>query len=251
MHPYTTDRPELPLVLKGVSFTARPGERIGVCGRTGSGKSSLSQALFRLRELDQGSITVDGVDLSTLGLADVRGRASTVITQECLVFSGTVRYNLDPFNTFTDEQVWDALDKAKLKARVSAMKDSILATVQDGGSTFSQGERQLLCLARVLLRRPKVVFCDEATSSVDLVTDKLVHEAIEVHLPNSTIIEVAHRLLSVATSSKILVMDYGKVAQFDTPQNLVKDKDGLFWQLVTANGPAVTQQLLNLISSKT
>jgi ATP-binding cassette subfamily C (CFTR/MRP) protein 2 len=242
-------RPELPPAVERLSLTVAPGEHIGVVGRTGAGKSSLSSCLFRLRELDEGLVSVDGVNLAALGLSDVRGRAAFIIPQAPTCFSGTVRFNLDPFSEFTDAQVEDALKRARLRSQLRDL-GGILAPVDENGSNFSQGQRQLICLARAVLRKPKVLFLDEVSASVDSLTDKLVQETIRNEFRDATVIEVAHRLQSVILHDRIAVLERGQVVECDTPANLLAKAGGHFRRLVDGAGPAVAQELRAMLDKR-
>lgn len=188
-------RPELPLALTGLSFSLEHGQRCAVVGRTGAGKSTITAALFRLVEIESGSISLDGVDLSQLGLADVRGRPGGmfILPQDPVLFKGNVRSNLDPFSSHDDEDVLQALEQVSFPG-VSASRDTVLDnTVDEGGDNFSAGEKQLLCLARAMLVRPRLLVLDEATSSVDHTTDELVQRMLRSHFPDTTLLTIAHR----------------------------------------------------------
>jgi len=186
-------RPELPLALTGLTFTLEHGQRCAVVGRTGAGKSSITSALFRLVEIESGSISLDGVDLSQLGLADIRGRPGGmfILPQDPVLFSGSIRTNLDPFSTHVDEDILKSLEQVRFPG---ASKDSILEDiVEEGGGNFSAGEKQLLCLARAMLARPRLLVLDEATSSVDLATDEFVQKMLRSQFPDTTLLTIAHR----------------------------------------------------------
>ncbi|EQC40658.1 hypothetical protein SDRG_01736 [Saprolegnia diclina VS20] len=221
-------RPGLPLVLRGVSFSIRAREKVGVVGRTGAGKSSLVVALLRLVEVEAGHIEIDGVDLRTLGLHDVRDRIA-IIPQDPVLFSGTVRSNLDPFDRFDDDALWTSLKRAHLDTKVTRLD----AIVDERGVNFSVGERQLLCIARALLQKAAVLLMDEATASIDAATDAALQETLRNEFGTCTCITIAHRINTILDADRILVLDNGGVAEFDTPANLLATPSGLFSSLVT------------------
>ncbi|KAG1817968.1 ABC protein [Suillus subaureus] len=237
-------RPGLPNVLRGISIKVRGGEKIGVVGRTGAGKSSLMLALFRIVELSGGSITVDGVDISTIGLKDLRSKIS-IIPQDPLLFSGTMRSNLDPFSQHSDAELWDALQRSCLLdpsitsnqsssiddvriEQASTSRHGLDSIIEIEGANLSVGERSLLSLARALVKDCKVVVLDEATASVDLDTDNKIQHTIQTEFQNRTLLCIAHRLRTIISYDRILVLDAGLVAEFDTPSNLFKMEGGLF-----------------------
>ncbi|CAG8439209.1 14222_t:CDS:10 [Cetraspora pellucida] len=226
----TRYRPGLELVLKGVSFVVKPKEKIGIVGRTGAGKSSLTLSLFRLIEAAGGAIIVDGMDISKIGLYDLRSRL-TIIPQDPTLFEGTVLFNLDPFSTRNDVEVWQALQSAHLKDYISQLDDKLHAKVLEGGDNFSQGQRQLLCLARALLRRSPIIVLDEATACVDVETDAKIQKTIRTEFNWATLLCIAHRLRTIIDYDRVLVLDRGKVAEFDTPYNLLQDKSSVFRHL--------------------
>ncbi|XP_041482839.1 multidrug resistance-associated protein 5-like isoform X2 [Lytechinus variegatus] len=226
-------REELPLVLKNVKCKIRAGEKIGIVGRTGSGKSTISVALFRLVEADDGLITIDGLDISTIGLTDLRSKIS-IIPQDPVLFIGTVRYNLDPFNERSDKELWEALEQAYMKDKISVLDHQLEAPVTEGGDNFSVGERQLLCMARALLRNSKILFLDEATAAIDTDTDSLIQQTIRTAFSNCTTLTIAHRLNTVLDSDRILVMDDGRVAEFDSPSTLRSNPNSIFSGMVAA-----------------
>ncbi|KIJ14255.1 hypothetical protein PAXINDRAFT_169871 [Paxillus involutus ATCC 200175] len=232
-------RPGLPLVLKGISLSIKGGEKIGVVGRTGAGKSSLMLVLYRIVELSEGSIVLDGIDVSTIGLKDLRTKIS-IIPQDPLLFEGTIRSNLDPFNRYDDAKLWDALrrsclvdtpsDKEEVMSSKEAPKNryNLDSVVENEGANFSVGERSLLSLARALVKDCKVVVLDEATASVDLETDNKIQRTIQTEFSDRTLLCIAHRLRTIVSYDRILVMDGGEVAEFDTPYNLYQTEGGLF-----------------------
>ncbi|XP_030837858.1 multidrug resistance-associated protein 5 isoform X2 [Strongylocentrotus purpuratus] len=226
-------REKLPLVLKDVRCTIQAGQKIGIVGRTGSGKSSLSVALFRLVEADKGSITIDDVDISVLGLFDLRSKMS-IIPQDPVLFIGSVRYNLDPFGENSDADLWQVLEKAYMKEKISTLDGGLEALVTEGGDNFSVGERQLMCMARALLRNSKILFLDEATAAIDTETDSLIQQTIRTAFDDCTTLTIAHRLNTVLDSDKILVMDDGKVAEFDSPSTLRANPKSIFSGMLAA-----------------
>ncbi|KAK7690819.1 hypothetical protein QCA50_005920 [Cerrena zonata] len=237
-------RPELPSVLRGLTMTVNPSEKIGIVGRTGAGKSSIMTALYRLVELTSGSITIDGVDISKIGLTDLR-RALAIIPQDPLLFSGTLRSNLDPFGQHDDATLWDALKRAYLVddrkpnsldqddattsgASTPVNRFTLDSPVEDEGGNLSVGQRSLVSLARALVINTKVLILDEATASVDYETDRKIQDTIATEFADRTILCIAHRLRTIIGYDRICVMDAGHIAEFDTPTNLYKKTDGIF-----------------------
>jgi len=218
-------RENLPLVLSGLSMHVKGGERIGIVGRTGAGKSSIMSTLFRLVELSSGSITIDGLDISTIGLHDLRSRLA-IIPQDPTLFKGTIRSNLDPFGEHTDLELWSALRQSDLVTEEAAIDDKspgrihLDGIVEDEGLNFSLGQRQLMALARALVRGSQIIVCDEATSSVDMETDEKIQKTIVTGFRGKTLLCIAHRLRTIINYDRICVMDQGKIAELDTPQNL-------------------------------
>ncbi|KAI8811652.1 P-loop containing nucleoside triphosphate hydrolase protein [Cladochytrium replicatum] len=227
---------DLPLVLKGISVEISPKEKIGIVGRTGSGKSSMMLTLFRIVEASGGRILIDDVDVSTIGLKDLRGKIS-IIPQDPILFSGTIRSNLDPFEEYNDDQLWKVLERSGLKPSVNAMDGKLDAVCFEGGENLSVGMRQLLCLARAMLKRPKVLLLDECTASVDLETDEMIQKALREDFSESTVLTIAHRLNTVIDYDKVLVLDMGTVKEFDTPKTLLQRPDGFFNSMVDETGP--------------
>ncbi|CAD6187498.1 unnamed protein product [Caenorhabditis auriculariae] len=214
-------RPKLPLALNDISFQIAPGEKIGIIGRTGSGKSSLASLLCRLYPLTWGRIFIDGVDTKTVGLNRLR-RALAVIPQDPSLFAGTVRFNLDPRNEFSDSDLWSALEKTYLKDAITALDKKLEAEVNSGGENFSVGERQLFCMTRALLSKAKIVILDEATASLDVNTDKLIQKVISDVFSNCTVLTIAHRLDNVKKMDRVLFLENGKMIEFTTPDLLFK-----------------------------
>jgi ABC-type multidrug transport system fused ATPase/permease subunit len=231
----TRYRPELPLAIKKVSFQIDSGEKIGVVGRSGAGKSSVAMSLFRLIEAVDGHVEIDQVDITKLGLHSLRGRLG-IIPQDPALFSGSVRFNLDPFDQHQDDRLWHALRLCHLAKWVANHPAGLQIEVGEKGQSLSVGQRQLLCLARALLRQSKVLVLDEATASVDQVTDLLIQQTIRSEFADCTVITIAHRLHTIADSSRILVLEQGQVVEFDTPDNLVKNSNSLYRSLLDQAG---------------
>jgi len=230
-------RKELPLALDGLSFRVQPGQRCGVVGRTGAGKSSLTSALFRIVEIESGNIFLDSVDLASLGLSDVRGRSKglAIIPQDPVLYPGTLRDSLDPFQMCDDEDILEALRAVRMLDGNSS-KAALDDPVEEGGANYSVGERQLLCLARALLAKPKVLVMDEATASVDRGTDTFIQQMLRTRFAQTTIISIAHRLETIIDYDAVLVMENGCAAEFDSPRALLSNQESKFSQLVDALG---------------
>ncbi|KAF2664412.1 ATP-dependent bile acid permease [Microthyrium microscopicum] len=244
---------DLPPVLKGLNFEVKPKERIGVVGRTGAGKSSLTLALFRFLEASEGSVHIDGVDISKIKLEDLRSRLA-IIPQDPVLFSGTIRSNLDPFDERSDLELKDALERVHLvgseaptppegsaNAPTANTKNvnifkSLNSAISESGQNLSQGQRQLLCLARAIVARPKIMVLDEATSAVDKNTDSLIQRSIREEFDSSTLLVIAHRLSTIADFDRVLVLDQGAAVEYDTPKNLVEKEDGIFRSMVESSG---------------
>ncbi|KAG5417560.1 hypothetical protein I9W82_005196 [Candida metapsilosis] len=252
----TRYRENLDPVLKDIEFTIESRQKVGVVGRTGAGKSSLTLALFRIIEATGGNIEIDGINISEIGLYDLRHHL-TIIPQDAHTFKASVRENLDPFEEYTDERLWKVLELAHLKEHVEKMetdpteeekqksknpdelpkKRGLDAQIENGGSNLSAGQKQLLCLARALLNETsKILVLDEATAAVDFQTDKIIQETIREQFKDKTIITIAHRIDTIMDSDKILVLDQGKVAEFDAPQTLLKDENSIFYSLSRQGG---------------
>ncbi|XP_035669085.1 multidrug resistance-associated protein 5-like isoform X2 [Branchiostoma floridae] len=235
-------RENLPLVLKGIHCDIHTNESIGIVGRTGSGKSSLGVALFRLVEPADGVISIDGVDISKIGLQSLRSKLS-IIPQDPVLFVGTVRYNLDPFNQYSDNQLWQALERSYMKDRISALEKQLEAPVIENGENFSVGERQLICMARALLRNSKIILLDEATAAIDSETDSLIQKTIHEAFTGCTMMTIAHRLNTVLNCDRIMVMEDGHLVEFDTPAALMSKTDSHFRAMLTASGTDVSRYL--------
>uniref|UniRef100_A0A0D9Y3Y4 ABC transporter C family member 13 n=1 Tax=Oryza glumipatula TaxID=40148 RepID=A0A0D9Y3Y4_9ORYZ len=223
--------PHLPFVLKGLTVTFPGGMKTGIVGRTGSGKSTLIQALFRIVDPTVGQILVDSIDICTIGLHDLRSRLS-IIPQEPTMFEGTVRTNLDPIGEYTDSQIWEALDRCQLGDEVRRKELRLDSPVIENGENWSVGQRQLVCLGRVILKRSKILVLDEATASVDTATDNLIQKTLRQQFSDATVITIAHRITSVLDSDMVLLLDNGVAVERDTPTRLLEDKSSLFSKLV-------------------
>ncbi|KAK3692102.1 P-loop containing nucleoside triphosphate hydrolase protein [Podospora appendiculata] len=231
----TRYREGLDLVLKNITLDIKSHEKIGVVGRTGAGKSSLTLALFRIIEADTGEIDIDGLNTSSIGLLDLRRRLA-IIPQDAALFEGSIRDNLDPGHVHDDTELWSVLEHARLKDHVAGMEGGLEAKIHEGGSNLSQGQRQLVSLARAMLTPSNILVLDEATAAVDVQTDALLQTTLRSPLfANRTIITVAHRINTILDSDRVVVLDKGEVAEFDTPQNLIK-KQGMFYSLVKEAG---------------
>ena len=230
----TRYREGLEPVLKHISFTTRPHERIGVVGRTDAGKSSLTLALFRILEATEGAVYIDGIDISTLGLYDLR-QAMAIIPQDAQLWQGTLRQNLDPLLQFTDSELITVLANARLSHLVAAHPLGLAQPVSEAGANFSAGQRQLICIARAMVRRSSILVLDEATSSIDLDTDRLVQEIVRTQF-DATTITIAHRLNTILDSSRVLVLSNGKVSEFAPPDELLRNDTSLFYSMAAEAG---------------
>uniref|UniRef100_A0A8C1UKG9 Multidrug resistance-associated protein 1 n=1 Tax=Cyprinus carpio TaxID=7962 RepID=A0A8C1UKG9_CYPCA len=227
-------REDLELAISDISVNIEGGEKVGIVGRTGAGKSSLTLGLFRIIEAAQGEIRIDGVNVAELGLHELRSRI-TIIPQDPVLFSGSLRMNLDPFDGYTDEEVWRALELAHLKNFVSGLPDKLNHECSEGGENLSLGQRQLVCLARALLRKTKILVLDEATAAVDLETDNLIQSTIRTQFEDCTVLTIAHRLNTIMDYTRVLVLDKGQMAEFDSPSNLIAKK-GIFYKMAKDSG---------------
>ncbi|XP_015175310.1 PREDICTED: multidrug resistance-associated protein 1 isoform X7 [Polistes dominula] len=228
-------REGLDLILHGLTFTVNGGEKVGIVGRTGAGKSSLTLSLFRILEAASGKIIIDGVDVAKLGLHDLRSKL-TIIPQDPVLFSGTLRMNLDPFDQHTDDEVWRALEHAHLKSFVQNLLNGLLHEVSEGGDNLSVGQRQLICLARALLRKTKVLVLDEATAAVDLETDDLIQRTIREDFKDCTVLTIAHRLNTILDSDRVIVLDKGLIIEYDAPEVLLRNSSSAFYSMAKDAG---------------
>uniref|UniRef100_A0AAR2JY90 ATP-binding cassette, sub-family C (CFTR/MRP), member 3 n=1 Tax=Pygocentrus nattereri TaxID=42514 RepID=A0AAR2JY90_PYGNA len=229
-------RAGLDLVLRNISLKVKGGEKIGIVGRTGAGKSSMTLCLFRLLEAAGGEITIDGVKIKEIGLHDLRSKL-TIIPQEPVLFSGSLRMNLDPFEKYSDDDLWNALTLSHLHKFVSNQPAKLDLECSEGGENLSVGQRQLVCLARALLRKTRILILDEATAAIDLETDDLIQSTIRTQFEDCTIFTIAHRLNTIMDYTRVLVLDKGQVAEFDTPVNLITQK-GIFYGMAKDAGLA-------------
>ncbi|GFP81215.1 ABC transporter c family member 2 [Phtheirospermum japonicum] len=242
-------RPGLPPVLRGLTFDIYPHQKVGIVGRTGAGKSSMINALFRIVELERGRIVIDDFDVAKFGLMDLR-KVLSIIPQSPVLFSGSVRFNLDPFGEHNDPDLWEALERAHLKHVIRENPFGLDSEVLEGGENFSVGQRQLLSLARALLRRSKILVLDEATAAVDVRTDALIQKTIREEFKSCTMLTIAHRLNTIIDSDQILVLDSGQVTEYDTPENLLANEASAFSKMVQSTGPANAQYLRSLVVRK-
>lgn len=240
-------RPDLPLVLRDVTFSVEGGQKIGVVGRTGSGKSTLIQVLFRIIEPLQGTVFIDGINICEIGLNDLR-RQLSIIPQDPILFEGTIRENLDPLGFYKEDEIWTALDKCQLGEVVRTSGQGLDSPVTENGENWSVGQRQLLCLGRALLKKSKILVLDEATASVDSKTDSMIQKTIKENFVDSTVISIAHRIPTVIDSDMVLVMDGGQVAEYSSPSKLLENKNSLFSKLVSeysARSSGLTEKARN------
>lgn len=228
-------RPKTEIVLKNLSFEVQPGEKIGVVGRTGAGKSTICLSMSRIMELHQGQILIDDVNINEVQLELLRRRV-TVIPQDPTLFTGTLRFNLDPFDSVSDERIESLLKEAGLEELLTRDQTSkqddettenangLQMKISEQGANLSSGEKQLICICRAILRKNKIVILDEATANIDIVTEKKIQKLINEEFTDSTVITIAHRLNTIMASDKVLVLSYGQVKEYDSPANLQGDK---------------------------
>ncbi|KAL5005221.1 hypothetical protein ScPMuIL_018677 [Solemya velum] len=233
-----------PLVLKHINFKIRSMEKVGIVGRTGAGKSSLIAMLFRLVE-PTGSITIDDIDIKGIGLHDLRNQVS-IIPQDPVLFTGSLRKNLDPFCEHNDDSLWKVLGEVQLKEAIADLPGGLEAEVSEGGVNFSVGQRQLICLARAILRKNKILIIDEATANVDPRTDELIQITIREKFYHCTVLTIAHRLNTIMDSDRVLVLDEGRIVEFDSPYHLLKRPDGYFYKMVQQTGAAEATHLMDI-----
>nr|XP_028693047.1 multidrug resistance-associated protein 4 isoform X4 [Macaca mulatta] len=225
-----------PLVLKHLTALIKSREKVGIVGRTGAGKSSLISALFRLSE-PEGKIWIDKILTTEIGLHDLRKKMS-IIPQEPVLFTGTMRKNLDPFNEHTDEELWNALQEVQLKETIEDLPGKMDTELAESGSNFSVGQRQLVCLARAILRKNQILIIDEATANVDPRTDELIQKKIREKFAHCTVLTIAHRLNTIIDSDRIMVLDSGRLKEYDEPYVLLQNKESLFYKMVQQLGKA-------------
>ncbi|XP_060696408.1 multidrug resistance-associated protein 1 isoform X2 [Hemiscyllium ocellatum] len=227
-------REDLDLALKDITVSINGGEKVGIVGRTGAGKSSFALGLFRIIEPAEGQIRIDGIDIANIGLHDLRFQI-TIIPQDPVLFAGSLRMNLDPFDQYSDADLWTALELAHLKTFVSGLPDTLSHECSEGGENLSVGQRQLLCLARALLRKSKILVLDEATAAVDLETDELIQSTIRNQFADCTVLTIAHRLKTIMDYTRIMVLDKGRIVEFDTVSDLLHRK-GTFYKMAKDSG---------------
>ncbi|XP_061290380.1 ATP-binding cassette sub-family C member 4-like [Bos javanicus] len=225
-----------PLVLKDLTTDIKPGEKVGIVGRTGAGKSSFIAALFRLSE-PEGRVWIDKILITEIGLHDLRKKMS-IIPQDPIVFTGTMRKNLDPFNKHTDEELWNVLEEVQLKEIIEELPDKMDTELVESGSNLSVGQKQLVCLARNILRKNQILIIDEATAHVDPSTDELIQKKIREKFAQCTVLTIAHRLSTIIDSDRIMVLDSGRLEEYDEPYVLLQNRDGLFYKMVQQLGKA-------------
>uniref|UniRef100_A0A8C3XCL4 ATP binding cassette subfamily C member 8 n=1 Tax=Catagonus wagneri TaxID=51154 RepID=A0A8C3XCL4_9CETA len=221
-------------VLKHVNALIAPGQKIGICGRTGSGKSSFSLAFFRMVDMFEGRIVIDGIDIAKLPLHTLRSRLS-IILQDPVLFSGTIRFNLDPERKCSDSTLWEALEIAQLKLVVKALPGGLDAIITEGGENFSQGQRQLFCLARAFVRKTSIFIMDEATASIDMATENILQKVVMTAFADRTVVTIAHRVHTILSADLVIVLKRGAILEFDKPEKLLSQKDSVFASFVRAD----------------
>ncbi|XP_023235791.1 multidrug resistance-associated protein 4-like isoform X1 [Centruroides sculpturatus] len=236
------------IVLMNLSFRIHSGEKIGIVGRTGAGKSSIIASLFRMTE-PTGTITIDGVDTKKIGLRDLRSKIS-IIPQDPMLFTGPLRRNIDPFNEYSEETLWKVIEEVQLKEVISKLPGGLDTHLTEGGRNFSVGERQLICLARTILRQNKILVMDEATSNIDKKTDSCLQKIIRERFKSCTVLKIAHRLNTIIDSDRVMVLDVGKLQEFDSPYALLKNVNGTFYNLVKKTGKTSMNELFKIAKEK-
>lgn len=236
-------------VLNKISAKIKPREKIGIVGRTGAGKSTLITTLFRTTEASSGKVLIDGVDIGKIGLYDLRSKIS-IIPQISQMFMGTLRYNLDPFDHYEDKDLWRVLEMVGLKKYVKKLDGKLLAVVEENGQNFSVGQRQLIAMARCLLRDTNILLLDEATAAVDVETDATLQKMIRVNFKDKTVLTIAHRLNTVMDCDRIMVLDKGQIVEFDKPITLLENKQGYLYSMVEATGPSTAKFLRSIAEGK-
>ncbi|XP_028304430.1 ATP-binding cassette sub-family C member 9 isoform X2 [Gouania willdenowi] len=226
--------PMLKPVLKHVNACIKPGQKVGICGRTGSGKSSLSLAFFNMVDIFEGKIVIDGIDICKLPLPMLRSRLS-IILQDPVLFSGSIRFNLDPEKMCTDDRLWEALEIAQLKNMVKTLPGGLDGMVTEGGENFSVGQRQLFCLARAFVRKSSILIMDEATASIDMATENILQKVVMTAFADRTVVTIAHRVHTILTADLVIVMKRGKILEYDKPATLLEQEDGMFASFVKAD----------------
>ncbi|XP_067128842.1 ATP-binding cassette sub-family C member 4-like [Centruroides vittatus] len=242
---YTNDKNT---VLKNLTFCIHSGEKIGIVGRTGAGKSSIIASLFRMTE-PMGRITIDGIDTKDIGLRDLRSKIS-IIPQDPMLFTGPLRRNIDPFNEYSEEMLWQVIEEVQLKGLISKLPGGLDTHLTEGGRNFSIGERQLICLARTILRQNKILVMDEATSNIDKSTDNCIQKIIREKFKSCTVLTIAHRLHTIIDSDRVMVMDVGRLQEFDSPYALLKNVNGTFYNLVKNTGVTTMNDLYKIAKNK-
>ena len=227
--------------LVNLNCVIRPGEKVGIVGRTGAGKSSIISALFRMHEIE-GNIIIDGIDCKSLGLHDLRKKMS-IIPQDPIAFIGSLRKNLDPFDEHPEDKIWDVLEEVQLKDAVNEMPGRLEYQLSESGGNLSVGQRQLICLARAILKRNRILVLDEATANVDHKTDSLIQRTIRHNFAKCTVLTIAHRLNTIIDSDRVIVLDAGRIIEFDKPYVLLQKNNGMFYKLVKQTGIAMASDL--------
>jgi ABC-type multidrug transport system fused ATPase/permease subunit len=223
-------RPDTEIVLKNLSFVINGNEKVGIVGRTGSGKSTITLCLFRILEATEGRIMIDDVDISSIGLDKLR-KNLTIIPQDPALIEGSLRYNIDPLDKYSDTDILKVMEKIGFDYIVKRSNEGLYQEIAEGGSNLSVGEKQLICITRAILRKSKIIIMDEATASIDYKTEEMIQKAITELLNDSTFITIAHRIKTIINYDRIISLDNGQIVDFDTPKNLLNKKDSLFYEL--------------------